>query len=145
MAKDAFRVLLIDDEPMLLESMKAVLDDEFEVSVCGSAREALELLSHASFHVICCDWQMPGMDGLHFFRLLSRRASLSASGCILITAHTAALLEQVAWLDRKMLGVLRKPFRPSDLVDRVTHFASVAEMKRSTKELRTTIIRRGVV
>lgn len=144
MTKQAFRVLLVDDDPALLETMKAVLDDVFDVAVCRSAGEAIELLACESFHVICSDWQMPGMNGIDFFRQLSRRAGLVSSGCILVTAHADSLLEQVAWPDRKMLGVLRKPFRPTDLIERVTHFAGVAEMKRSTRELRTTL-RRGVV
>ncbi len=135
MVMTELRVLLVDDEPALLASMTAVLGARFDVTACASTRVALDLLGRESFHVICADWQMPGMDGIDFFRLLGQRARLGRSGCILMTAHPAELIEQVAWADRKMLGFLSKPFRPADLVDRVSHFATVASMKRSSRAL----------
>jgi CheY-like chemotaxis protein len=141
MTKRVYRVLVVDDDPTLVETMRAVLEADFDVTTCNSAREALELLTCEAFDVICADWQMPGIDGVEFFRLLSRRSVLRTSGCILFTAHAEALFEQVAWHDRKMLGFLRKPFRPSDLVERVTHFAHVASMKRSSRELSATVRR----
>jgi len=33
---------------------------------------------------------------------------------------------EIPWQDRRMLGVLRKPFSPSELIDRVTHFAQIS-------------------
>lgn len=141
MARQVYRVLLVDDDVALVETMRAVLESDFEVTVCYSAREALALLTCETFDVICSDWQMPGIDGIEFFRLLSRRAVRRTTGCILFTAHTEALFEQVSWNDRKMLGFLRKPFRPGDLVERVTHFAHVASMKRSSRELSAAVRR----
>ncbi|HEU4412397.1 MAG TPA: response regulator [Polyangiaceae bacterium] len=134
-------MLLIDDEPAVLETMKALLEPAFEVTICYSAREALQLLTHESFAVICCDWQMPGIDGLEFFRQLARQPKRHASGRILITAHADSLFKKVGWAERKMLGFLRKPCRPADLIERVTHFAHVAAMKQSSQELSAAVLR----
>ncbi|HEU4407180.1 MAG TPA: response regulator [Polyangiaceae bacterium] len=141
MAKQTFRVLLVDDEPMLVETMRAILDSDFHVKVSYSAQDALARLASEPFDVVCADWQMPGINGVEFFRLLSRRAHLRTCSCILVTAHAEALFGQVAWRERKMFGFLRKPFRPSDLVERVTHFAHLAVMKRSSRDLSAAVRR----
>ena len=54
---------------------------------------------------------------------------------VLMTAHASELLDSVPYDDRKMLGMLRKPFSPQQLIDRVTQFAGVAHMKRSSAAL----------
>ena len=65
---ESYRVLLVDDDARLLESMEAVLTGQFGVRCCASGQEALHLLDQESFHVVCADWQMPGMDGVEFFQ-----------------------------------------------------------------------------
>jgi DNA-binding NtrC family response regulator len=56
---ESFRVLLVDDDVRLLESMEAVLADQFGVRCCTSGREALRVLDLEPFHVVCADWRMP--------------------------------------------------------------------------------------
>ncbi len=96
----------------------------------------MRLIDTESFHVVCADWQMPGMDGVEFFQAVSRR-SIDLLPCfVLITAHAGQLLDQVPYQDRKMLGMLRKPFSPEQLIERVNQFAGVAHLKRSNAALK---------
>src|SRR5882672_5788612 len=93
-----YRVLLVDDEPNLLSSMLGILSGNFEVSTCGSAFDALRMLAPTSkeavpFHVVCADWQMPGMDGVEFFRQLSNRTEWPSISCILMSARMDELVE----------------------------------------------------
>jgi len=137
---ESFRVLLVDDDARLLESMEAVLTDQFVVRCCTSGYEALRLLDLEQFHVACADWQMPGMDGVAFFQALARRNLAALPCCVLITAHAGELLDQVPYDDRKMLGMLRKPFSPEQLIERVNQFASVAHLKRSNAALQAAVL-----
>jgi CheY-like chemotaxis protein len=131
----SFRVLLVDDDISLLESMAAVLSDQFVVRAAGSALQALRTMERESFHVVCTDWQMPGMDGLEFFREVAQR-NLAPKPCfILVTAHASGLLDRIPYDDRKMLGMLGKPFSPQQLIDRVNQFAGLAHLKRSSAAL----------
>jgi CheY-like chemotaxis protein len=133
--QESFRVLLVDDDVLLLESMVAVLSDQFVVRSAASGLQALRMIERETFHVVCADWQMPGMDGVEFFRELAHK-DLAIRPCfILVTAHAGELLEQVPYDDRKMLGMLRKPFSPQQLIDRVNQFAGVAHLKRSSAAL----------
>jgi hypothetical protein len=54
---------------------------------------------------------------------------------ILVTAHASELLERVSYDDRRMLGMLGKPFSPEQLLERVRQFAGVAHLKRSSAAL----------
>jgi len=133
--QESFRVLLVDDDIRLLESMAAVLSDQFIVRSCISGLQALRMMERESFHVVCADWQMPGMDGVEFFREVAAKKLAEKPCFILVTAHADLLLDKVPYDDRKMLGMLRKPFSPAQLIDRVNQFAGVAHMKRSSAAL----------
>jgi DNA-binding response OmpR family regulator len=137
-----FRVLLVDDDIRLLESMAAVLADQFIVRCSSSALQALGMIDREPFHVVCADWQMPGMDGVEFFQELAQK-TLAIKPCfILVTAHASELLDRVPYEDRKMLGMLRKPFSPDQLIERVKQFAGVAQLKRSSAALNAVLAER---
>lgn len=60
-------VLLVDDEPNILSSMRRCLRrDGYEILTAGSGEEALELLANHPVMVILCDQRMPGMTGTEF-------------------------------------------------------------------------------
>lgn len=137
---ELFRVLLVDDDIGLLETMAAILCERFLVRTATSGEEALAVLERECFHVVCADWQMPGMDGVEFFRTVATKRYAIQPCFILVTAHAADLLDQVAYDDRKVLGVLYKPFSPDQLLDRVQQFAGVAQLKRSSATLQAVIL-----
>lgn len=133
------RVLLVDDDEPMLASMAAILEDHFDVATSSSPFDALCRVAAEKFDVICMDWKMPDMDGIDFFRALERQQGDRMPSCILITAHTAELLDQVSVESRKILGMLRKPFAPQELVERVTLFANLARMKNSNTRLKAAV------
>jgi DNA-binding response OmpR family regulator len=133
---NATRVLLVDDDTGMLKSMAAVLSDHFEVRTCSSPLDALRLIERESFEVVCLDWRMPEMDGIEFFGALERKLGDRTPCCILVTGHAAELLDQLSLESKKMLGLLRKPFSPRELVERVSLFANLSRMKSSNSRLK---------
>ncbi|TAJ45679.1 PAS domain S-box protein [Methanofollis fontis] len=65
-------VLLIDDDPMILDVTSLYLrkGHEFAVTTCLSAHEALDVLSGQSFDAIISDYEMPEMDGIEFLKVI---------------------------------------------------------------------------
>jgi PAS domain S-box-containing protein len=68
--KQPVQVLLVDDEPDLLEIGKIFLEKggEFQVTVNSSASSCIDLIKSAHYDVIVSDYQMPRMDGIEFLK-----------------------------------------------------------------------------
>jgi two-component system nitrogen regulation response regulator NtrX len=59
------RVLIVDDEPGVRESLQGVLEDEgYTVAIAASGEQCLELLQSQSVEAILLDVWLPGVDGL---------------------------------------------------------------------------------
>ncbi|WFN33661.1 PAS domain S-box protein [Methanogenium sp. S4BF] len=69
------RILLVDDEPALLDIAMLFLEREalFSIETAQSGERALELLEADSFDAIVSDYQMPGMDGLSLLSQIRER------------------------------------------------------------------------
>jgi DNA-binding NarL/FixJ family response regulator len=68
-----FRVLLVDDSPFVLDSVKSLLDTAEEIKVVAtvrSGREALAQVTALEPDLVVMDLSMPGMDGTEATRLL---------------------------------------------------------------------------
>jgi DNA-binding NtrC family response regulator len=68
------RVLVVDDEPSIRESLARFLDDyDFEVSAAQSAEDALELCQTETHDVAVVDLRLPGMSGENLILHLSEK------------------------------------------------------------------------
>jgi two-component system cell cycle sensor histidine kinase/response regulator CckA len=66
------RILIIDDEPLLGQTLRFAFQDKHDVEVASSGREALDrLASDADFDLVLCDLMMPDVSGEHVFRAVS--------------------------------------------------------------------------
>jgi DNA-binding response OmpR family regulator len=75
------RMLIIDDEEVVLESCRKIFAAEgFDVVITTSPQEGLKLASDSSFDVILCDWKMPGFDGMDVVEELDRRYEARSNG-----------------------------------------------------------------
>lgn len=67
-SEDNYRVILVDDEPIILRSLKVAIPwNELKLTIVGEARngeEALRLVRELSPHMIISDIRMPGIDGI---------------------------------------------------------------------------------
>jgi DNA-binding response OmpR family regulator len=70
-------VLLVDDEPVILDIARAFLErhGEFSVTTVLSAEEGLALLNEQDFDAVVSDYEMPVMNGLGFLRSIREKGS----------------------------------------------------------------------
>ncbi len=111
-------VLLVDDEPKLLQSLKAALYQEpFEILTAESAKEALEMLKTQPVDVVVSDEQMPQMSGSE---LLSRVRKLYPKTVrIMLTGKTSVASVMNAIYDGCVYRYLKKPIKPTQLVETI--------------------------
>jgi PAS domain S-box-containing protein len=83
------RVLVVDDEPVLVSALGRSLEPDFEVTVVESGREARRLLLEGPpFDVILCDLIMPGVTGMDLYDDVKRARPELCSRIIFMTGGT---------------------------------------------------------
>jgi CheY-like chemotaxis protein len=103
------RVLVIDDELLVAQSLRLVLSAEFDVAVTTQPREALAwIASGESYDVILCDVMMPELNGVQLRERIAALDSEQAARVVFITG--GLLLPEVRLLlDRVPNTCLEKP------------------------------------
>jgi CheY-like chemotaxis protein len=120
------RILLIDDEPDLLELYQISLEDEgHTVATSTEATTAIELATQFRPEIIGLYWVMPGMVGEEVLRKLQATPETRSIPVLVISALHG--LEPHA---RRLgaIGVLTKPFRPRALLDAVARVLPAREL-----------------
>jgi two-component system, OmpR family, response regulator MprA len=114
----AMRVLVVDDERAVRESLRRALELEgYRVELAADGEEALERLgAAASADAVILDVLMPGIDGLEVCRRL--RAGANAVPVLMLTAR-AEIDSRVAGLDAGADDYLSKPFALAELLARL--------------------------
>ncbi|MBN1207077.1 MAG: response regulator, partial [Myxococcaceae bacterium] len=109
------RLLIIDDEPLLIAALSRTLAPEHEVVAFTSARQALERLRAGErYELILCDLMMPEMTGMELHETLMREAPEQAARMVFLTG--GAFTEAAhAFLKTTRLPCLEKPFEPEAL------------------------------
>jgi len=108
------RMLIIDDEMLVLESCRKIFSAEaFEVVITPSPREGLKLAAGSSFDIILCDWQMPDFDGMDVIEELDRISPGSA--VVMISGHPT-LGRATEAMKRGAMDYVAKPFTPEEIV-----------------------------
>ena len=116
------RVLVVDDDAAIRETMRIVLEDmDYTVEEASDGEQALTLL-HANPEpaVVLLDLMMPRLDGSAVLRLVAEDAALRRNVFLLVTANAQTLSTNfLALLTRLSVEVLRKPFDIDVLLDTV--------------------------
>lgn len=79
------RILIVDDEAGLRNTLNELLKDRFETFVAEDGAQALKLILEKSFDLIISDWKMPNLNGLELLAKVREVSPLSSF--ILMTAH----------------------------------------------------------
>ncbi len=105
------RLLLVDDDPLLLETLRDLLDGEgFQVTCAPSGEEAEALLAKAAppFELVLTDLVMPGKSGMDVLRTALQ---LNPSCTVLVLSGFGTLREATEAMDRGAYGMVSKPLQ----------------------------------
>src|SRR5947208_4118030 len=80
------RILVIDDEPMMSDSLRRHLEEEgYAIDTAATGAEAIDLFDGGAHHLVICDLQLPDMDGLTLLRHM--KDSRPTTEVIVITGY----------------------------------------------------------
>jgi CheY-like chemotaxis protein len=120
----SLRVLIVDDEPLIVQSLTRMLASRVTVVGESAGARALELiLGDPEFDVIVCDVMMPGMTGIELHERVAREKPERAGRFVFITGGTYTARAR-DYLERISNTRLDKPFDVTKLVAAIDRVAS---------------------
>ena len=130
------KLLVLDDEPLILKSIESFFEDDYQVYTADNAEQALLLAGEHDFAVILCDERMPGVAGHEFLR---RVREISHAARVLMSgyAEIGALTEAVN--SGQIFSYIAKPWEPPNLKAQIkaaaVHFKLVQEAEQGRELL----------
>ena len=122
------RVLLADDDPVLLKTAKDTLGSlGAETDTAGSGREAADMAAEKDYQVVILDWKMPDQDGVETARQIREKVG-GRVPILLVSAYDWSDLEDAA---RKagVNGFISKPLFRSTLYEKLSEMLGREEAR----------------
>lgn len=113
------RILLVDDEPDILEFVGYNLKKEdFLVKTASNGKDAIEIAKDFKPHLILLDVMMPGLDGIETCEQIRSIPEIKNTLIAFLTARGEDY-SQVAGFDAGADDYINKPIKPKILVSRI--------------------------
>lgn len=110
-------ILIIDDEPYLLEKIQSLLVSEhYTVETAADGRQGLEKIWNDTYDLILLDIMLPGIDGL---KILADLREEGITTPVLMLTAKGDIEDKVKGLNLGADDYLAKPFSPAELLARV--------------------------
>lgn len=117
---DKKKILIIDDELMLLLSMQRMLEDLYDVTIANGGQKAIDIINKGdvTFDLIICDISMPDVNGANFYLYILKKYPGMEKRIIFMTGGPLG-----SYLDEFFSGSrLLKPFEYDELRTTVKDF-----------------------
>jgi len=122
-------ILVIDDEPVILEAARRILEAEgFEVDRAADEETARTKVAEIDYRVVLCDLMLPGVRGFELVEKIQER--LPQTPVILITGF-ATLEHEVNGFQRGVFDFIPKPFDVAELLGVVKRGLGFGDATRS--------------
>ena len=119
MKKKHTRILIVDDEPDILEILQYNLKSEgYQVKTAKNGRQAINLANDWLPHLVLLDVMMPEMDGIEACEELRKNKSLQNLIIIFLSARGEDF-SQVAGLEAGADDYITKPIKPKVLISKI--------------------------
>lgn len=140
MSNKTYKVLLVDDEPDILEILKYNFEKEnFNVFTANNGLKGIEVAKEINPDLIILDVMMPKLDGMETCRLLREIPEFKKTIILFLTARNEDYSE-IAGFNAGADDYVTKPIRPRALIARVK---SVLKRLSSNNQIDTDIIKIG--
>ena len=127
------KILIVDDSILQAAQLKAILEDEYDITIAQTAEDGLGLVNSADFSLILLDVVMPGMDGFTLLKKLQEEIITQSIPVILITSLVDVAHEQRG-LVLGAVDYIAKPFSPMIVKARVNTHIKLYHYRRQAEQ-----------
>ncbi len=128
------RILIVDDEPTMTDSLKQNLVEEgYSVDTAGTGAEAIELFDQGGHHLAICDLKLPDIDGLEVMRHI--KDARPTTEVIVVTGH-GSVAKAVEATKAGAFDFVDKPFDFEELHLRVENALKRRELLAENANMR---------
>lgn len=135
-------ILIVDDEPEILQSLFGLLRREFELFIAETGEHALEIMSQQAIQVVMTDQRMPGMTGVELMAQIQKRYPNAVR--IIFTGYADIKVVIEAINSGGLFRYLTKPWDPDELVEVLklasSHYEKTNERRQLLAEVRELIL-----
>ncbi|HCZ10206.1 MAG TPA: DNA-binding response regulator [Flavobacteriaceae bacterium] len=136
MKKKDIKILLVDDEPDVIEIIKFNLDQEgYQVKTATNGSEAVKKAKKTFPHLIIMDVMMPEMDGIEACEILRKDPKFNNTIIMFLTARGEDY-SYVAAFDAGADDYVTKPIKPKILVSKIKALLRRLKKEEETEKLR---------
>ena len=135
MTEKPARILMIDDEQLVLEVLAAFLEDSgFEVLQALDGQTGIDLIRRERPDLVLCDLRLPGMDGLHVLATVSRDYPELP---ILVVSGLGGMSDAIQALKLGAWDYVTKPIEDMAMLEHaIAHALERARLRRENREHR---------
>jgi CheY-like chemotaxis protein len=123
------RILIVDDDPVVLESCQRILSDrDYLVTCISDAGEAISHLTSPDYHLVILDVKMPVKSGINLIDIIKQNKSTDKGNEPKILAMSGYATPDTI-LSLKTRGVnafIEKPFTPDEFLDKIRNILEPA-------------------
>lgn len=120
------RVLLVEDEKNIRESVETALSDRYEVSAFDSAEKALTALSDNGFDILITDIKLPGITGIE---LLKKFKTLSPDSPVIVMTAFSSINSAIEAMKAGADEYVPKPFSLEELEIKTENLLKIKKLK----------------
>jgi two-component system chemotaxis response regulator CheY len=115
------KILIVDDVLSMRSLTKAILRDAGYTHVFDApdGQEALKLMQKIKVNIVVCDWNMPVMSGLEFFKAVQEVPKLAGTPFIMLTSSSEGSKVKEA-IEAGITAYMIKPYKPADLLKKIS-------------------------
>lgn len=131
--KDKKNILVIDDEPIILDSCRRILRQEgFDVNGAFNGREGLKKIEEDKYDAVLVDWKLPEIDGMEVLRIIKKNHPEVI--VVMITGYPS-VESAVKAMKLGVSDYVSKPFAPDELKETIIKAIEHSrEIKKEEKE-----------
>ncbi|MEK9765459.1 MAG: response regulator, partial [Thalassolituus sp.] len=126
-------ILIIDDEIRSLETLRRILDEDFDVKTASTVTEARAILAQEWVQIVLCDQRMPEITGVEFLKQI--RDEWPDVIRMVISGYTDSADIISAVNDAGIYQYITKPWQPDSLILTLKNATRLFDLQRQNEAL----------